>query len=164
MIFSKIKQFFQRTSKKSENISTISDALTWLKTCQKAGDFNTAIIAAKELILKSQTGITYYENAKRKIMVLENSNIETISIAAKEKHKKIDSLLIDLYKEINSIEKISEQIEKEYLDKKTKEEIIAKKQKFKIHTKELGELFRKKEYTDALVLAKKLVSEFPNEK
>lgn len=97
-------------------------------------------------------------------MVLENSNIETISLAAKEKHKKIDSLLIDLYKEINSIEKISGQIEKEYLDNKTKEEIILKKQKFKIHMKELNDLFHKKEYTDALILAKKLVSEFPNEK
>lgn len=164
MIFSKIKYFFQHTSKKSENISTFSDALIWLKTCQKTGDFHTAMIAAKELILKSQTGITYYEHAKQKIMVLENSNIETISMAAKKKHKKIDDILIGLYKEINSIEKISHQIEKQYLENKKKKDIIEKKQQFKIHIKEFDTFLHKKMYTDALLLAKKLVSEFPNEK
>jgi hypothetical protein len=164
MIFAKIKKFFQRNSQESENITDISEALTWLKTCQKTGDFNTAIIAAKELILKNQTGITYYENAKRKILVLENSNIETISLAAKEKHKKIDTILINLYKEVNNIEKVLVQIEKEYLEKRDKEEVIEKKLKFKLLTKDLNELFRKKEYTDALILAKKLLSDFHNEK
>lgn len=79
MMLSKIKKFFSHDPKISENITDISDALAWIKTYRKALNFDTAIIATKELILKNKIGITYYENASRKISVLENSNIEKIA-------------------------------------------------------------------------------------
>lgn len=138
--------------------------MAWIKTYRRAGNFDTAIIATKELILKSQTGITYYENAGRKVAVLENSNIEKIAAAAREKQKQIDIILTGLYKELNSLEKVIVQIEKERLDKQSIEELKAQKIKFKLHTQEIQVLLSKKDYAHALALAKKLVSDFPNEK
>lgn len=141
----------------------MSDALAWIKTYRKAGNYDTAIIATKELILKSQTAITYYENALRKIAVLENSNIEKIANSASDKRKKIDILLVNLYKELNNLEKTIAQIEKERNDKKSTEELKAQKVKFKIHSQEIKDILAKKDYIHALSFAKKLVSDFPNE-
>ena len=163
-MFSKIKQFFQKEEKKAENIRDISDALAWIKTYRKALNFETAIIATKELILKSRTGITYYESAQRKIAVLENSNIEKIAAKAKEKRQKIDVIIKQLYKDLASLEKLVIEIEKESFDKKSHEEQKAQKVKFKIHSQEIKDILEKKEYAHALSFAKKLVSDFPNEK
>jgi len=121
-------------------------------------------MATKELTLKCRKGITYYENALRKIAVLRNSNIEKIADKAKEKHRKIDIILIRLYKELNNLEKIIVQIEKEKLDKQAVEEQKAQKIKFQFHSQEIKEILDKKDYAHALSLAKKLVSDFPNEK
>lgn len=97
-------------------------------------------------------------------MVLENSNIEKIAMVAREKHKKINIILTELYKELNNLEKLVVEIEKERLDKKAVEEQAAQKIKFKLCTQEIKVILDKKEYSDALSYAKKLVSDFPNEK
>ncbi len=163
-MFSKIKKFFQKEEKKPENIKDISDALAWIKTYRKAQNFDTAVIATKELILKSRTGITYYENALRKIAVLENSNIEKIAKKAKEKRQKIDSAINTLYKEVSDLERLIIDIEKERVNKISVEEQKAQKVRFKIHAQEIKDILSKKEYAHALSFAKKLVSDFPNEK
>lgn len=164
MILSKIKKFFSVGAKTSENITDISDALAWIKTYRKALNFDTAIIATRELILKSQIGITYYENAGKKIAALENSNIEKIATRAKEKRKKIDSILTGLYKELNNLENIIVQIEKERLDKQDIEDRKAQELKFKNYTRVIKEVLDKKDFISALSYTKKLVSDFPNEK
>ena len=163
-MFSKIKKFFQKEEKKPENIKDISDALEWIKTYRRAHNFDTAVIATKELILKSRTGITYYENALRKVAVLENSNIEKIAKKAKEKRQKIDTAINTLYKEVSDLEKLIIDIEKERLNKISVEEQKAQKVRFKIHAQEIKDILSKKEYAHALSFAKKLVSDFPNEK
>ncbi|MDD5197736.1 MAG: PP2C family protein-serine/threonine phosphatase [Candidatus Gracilibacteria bacterium] len=163
MIFSKIKKIFSVGTKISENITDISDALAWIKTYRKALNFDTAIIATKELILKNQVGITYYENASRKIAALENSNIEKIATGAREKHKKINVILTGLYKELNNLENIIVEIEKERLDKQDTEHQKAQKLKFKLCSQEINDILTKKDYVHALSFAKKLVSDFPNE-
>ncbi len=103
MLFTKIQKFFQKAPNSSENITDISDAISWIKTYRKALNFDLAIMATKELILKNQTNITYYENAQRKIAVLENSNIEKIAKRAKDKRKKIDQIIITLYKDLKNL-------------------------------------------------------------
>ncbi len=163
-MFSKIKKFFQKEEKKPENIKDISDALAWIKTYRKAQNFDTAVMATKELILKSRTGITYYENALRKIAVLENSNIEKIAKKAKEKRQKIDNAINTLYKEVSDLERLIIDIEKERVNKISVEEQKAQKVRFKIHAQEIKDILSKKEYAHALSFAKKLVSDFPNEK
>ena len=163
MLLSKIKKFFKRDPKTSENISDILDALAWIKTYRKSGDFNTALIATKELILKNQIGITYYENVLRKVAVLENSNIAKIATNAKEKRKKIDSMLTNLYKELSNLEKLIYEIEKEQISRRTEEEQTAQKIKFKFHSQEIKNILEKKDYSHALSFAKKLVSDFPSE-
>ena len=121
-------------------------------------------MATKELILKNKTGITYYENALKKIRVLENSNIEKIATAARGKRKKIDMVLIELYRELNNLEKIVVQIEKERLDEQSIEEQKAQKIKFKLRIQEITAILKEGDYIHALPLAKKLISDFPNEK
>lgn len=162
-MFSKIKLFFSLAPRASENITDISDALSWIKTYRKALNFDTAIIATKELILKNQTGITYYENIGRKIAVLENSNIEKIAMKAKEKRKKVTAILANLYKELANLEKILVQIEEERLAKQNIEEQKSQKIRFKLHSQEIQDALGSKDYTHALSHAKKLVSDFPNE-
>ncbi len=163
-MFSKLKHIFSKTPKVSENITDISDALAWIKTYRKAGNYTTAITAAKELVLKSQTSITYYESALRKIAVLENTNVESISKKAKEKHAQIDAILSGLHKELNSLDKLIADIEKERTDKLSVEEQKIQRIKFKQHVQEIQKIITKKDYLHALSFAKKLVSDFPNEK
>lgn len=163
MMFSKIKELFGTKPKTPENIIDISGALSWIKTYRKAGDFNTALMATRELILKSQTGITYYENVLRKIAVLENSNIEKIAKTAREKRKKVNLILSHFYKELRDLEKIIGEIEKERFSKQSIEDQKAQKLKFKLLTQELDTLIKKKDYTPALAFAKKLISDYPNE-
>lgn len=158
-----MKKLFRLSPRASEDITDISDALAWIKTYRKARDFNTAIMAAKELILKTNTGITYYENAERKVAVLENSNIEKIATAAKEKRKKIGNILSDLYKKLSHLENIVDQIENERLKEKIAEENRAQKIKFKLHSQEIRGALDRKDYPHALSGAKKLVSDFPHE-
>jgi hypothetical protein len=164
MVIAILKKFFRKNKTASEDITDISDALAWIESYRKALNFDTAIIATRELILKSKTGITYYENILRKIAVLENSNIRKIAVAAKGKHKKIDLILLSLYKDINNLEKVIAQIEKERIDKGSIEEHKAQKIKFKFHAQSIHEMLSKKDYVHALSFAKKLVSDFPNEK
>lgn len=137
--------------------------MSWIKSSKNSGDFETAIIATKELILKNKSAINYYENAERKISVLENSNIEKIARKAKEKQKKVSTILVSLYKDLNTLEKTLAQVEKERLDKQVVEEQRAQKTAFKLHSKEIHNLLVKKDYIHALSLSKKLVSDFPTE-
>lgn len=103
-------------------ITDISDAILWIKTYRRAHDFDTALFATRELILKNKTGITYYEEAIKKIAVLENSNIDKIAQAAIAKRKKINNILEALYKELVILEKIMIQTEKEKIDTQKKDE------------------------------------------
>lgn len=163
-MLSRIRTFLGLAPRASEEITDISDALSWIKTYRKAGDFDTATMAAKEIALKIQTSVTYYEKAEKKIAVLGNSNIEKIAIAAKEKRKKVNSILTDLYKQLRKIEKLSAEIEKEALDRKSLEERTMQKEKFKHQIREIDQILDKRDYSRALIFAKKLVSDFPQEK
>lgn len=163
-MFLKLKQFLKLVPPPSEMLTDISDAIAWIKTYRKAHDFDNALFATRELILKTKTGIHYYEESLKKIAVLENSNIETVVHAALLKRKKINDILAALYKELDTLEKIIVATEKEKIEIQKKDEEIIQKGKFKIQSAEIKELMDKKEYARALSFAKKLVSEFPQEK
>lgn len=73
------------------------DAYEWIDTYKKAGEYDTAIMAARELLLKVKSGITYYSDAQKKVITLANSNISEVAKAAKDKSKIIDHELKSLY-------------------------------------------------------------------
>lgn len=54
-------------------------------------------MAARELLLKVKSGITYYSDAQKKVITLANSNISEVATAAKNKSKIIDHELKSLY-------------------------------------------------------------------
>lgn len=108
--------------------------------------------------------MTYYEEVLKKLFVLETSNIEKVSNAAKEKRKKVDDILSLLYKRLNILEKIIDEIEKEKIVVEEKERKEAQKEKFGTAFKEIEGLLKKKDYSRALFFTKKLVADFPNDK
>lgn len=163
-MFSKLKQLLWFIRPESEKITDFSDALDWISTYRKAKNFDTAIFATRELILKNKTSITYYENAQRKIAVIESSNIDRVAKAAKEKRKKVDAILNALYKQLNTLEKNLSDIEKEQLRGQEVEQKKLQQIKFKRDIWEIDVMFRKKDYARALSFSKKLVSDFPNER
>lgn len=108
--------------------------------------------------------MTYYEEVLKKLFVLETSNIERVSEAAKEKRKKVDDILALLYKRLNILEKIINDIEKEKAIVQEKEQKELQKEKFESSFKEIEGLLKKKDYSRALFFTKKLVADFPNDK
>lgn len=87
-----------------------------------------------------------------------------IAEKAKDKRKKIDDIVVNLYKEMSDIQKLLKKIENEYSHKQAQEEQRAQKERFKIHSQEIKDILKRNEFLNALSHAKKLVSEFPNER
>lgn len=163
-MFEKLKSIFHSNKENPENVRDFQEAIDWIKTYKKAEDYDTAIFAARELKLKNQSGINYYESALKKIAVLEASNIERVALAAKEKKNKVDTILNGLYKKVSIVEKLLQEIEQEKfasIEKNQKKEMLLV---FKQRCREINETVDKKEYHFALSLAKKLAADFPNEK
>ncbi|MFZ4461986.1 MAG: hypothetical protein ACOYN2_05820 [Patescibacteria group bacterium] len=69
-------------SSPADKVTDFSDAYDWIVTYQKSEEYDNAIMAARELLLKIKTGITYFNSAERKIAVLAASNIPSISKTA----------------------------------------------------------------------------------
>ncbi|EKD30239.1 MAG: serine phosphatase [uncultured bacterium (gcode 4)] len=164
MFLQQIKKIFWWKESVSENITDFSDALDWIKTYRKARNYDTAIIASKEILLKNKTGVTYYEAVLKKLFVLEASNIDKVSQAAKEKRKKVDEILSLLYKRLNILEKIIGEVEEERTIAQEKEQKELQKERFGKSLKEIEGLMKKKDFSRALFFTKKLVADFPKDK
>lgn len=87
-------------------VNNFQDAYEWILTYKKAKQYHTAVMAARELLLKIKSGITYYVSAEKKIAVLASSNIENIAKTAKEKQKTIEKTLSTLYHWESKIHKL----------------------------------------------------------
>ena len=61
-----------------------NEAINWVETYIKAEEYETAMMATRELILKVKSGITYYLDAEKKVATLATSNIEEVAKKAKE--------------------------------------------------------------------------------
>jgi hypothetical protein len=56
-----LKDRFHKKQRESSLIHGFDDALSWIKTYEKAKDYKQAIMAVRELMLKHKTAIHYYE-------------------------------------------------------------------------------------------------------
>lgn len=166
-MFEKLKHILHLPSfnqANSENITEFSEAIDWIQAYKKAENFDTAIFACRELILKTKSSINYYEEVLKKLTFSEASNIEKISKVASEKKRSLSPILVMLYKRLDVLDKTMMDIEK---NKQKNEKIkldTLQKERFTISTREIDACIKKKEYTHALSFAKKLVADFPNEK
>jgi serine phosphatase RsbU (regulator of sigma subunit) len=139
-------------------VTAFAEAYKWIETYMKAGEYDTAIMAVRELLLKVKTGVTYYLNAQKKVATLATSNIQEVAKAAKSKHKIIESELQSLHEWEEKLRKLiticEEQKSKQHArleQDRVRGEIHQEVTVIRAHIK-------KNEITQAYHLAKKLLS------
>jgi hypothetical protein len=121
-------------------------------------------MAVRELTLKHKSTVNYYEEAARKLTVLEASNVKAVSDDAKAKIEKVNDFLETIYFRLTILEKrlkIIEQLKQKDIEAKRS---IQQKRFLQTQIEEVEKLIGKKEYTKALGFAKKLVYDFQNDK
>lgn len=157
-MFGGLLQYFAFGRKDKEKVTGFIDAYKWIETYAKAGEYDTALMATRELLLKVKTGITYYLEAQKKVATLASSNIAEVAKKAKSKNRIIDSELDHLYrwetKLRNTIVDCEEKKAKQ-LEKQEKLRIEAEIQK---EIRDIKEHLRKNEVSQAYHLAKKLLA------
>ncbi|EKE26050.1 MAG: hypothetical protein ACD_4C00459G0014 [uncultured bacterium (gcode 4)] len=164
MIIQKIKNILTPKKQDPEVIKWFKDAFSYIKMYEKISDYNNAIYATRELILKTKSAINYNEEVLKKLYTMESSNIESVSRTAQEKIKKIKKIIDSLYLRLSSLDVILRKFEQ----KNENEKIKLKKEQddfaFKKQSKEIKLYISKKDYLKALSISKKLVFDFPNNK
>lgn len=158
MILDSFFRFITFGRKDKEKVTAFVDAYRWIETYMKAGEYDTAIMAVRELLLKVKTGITYYLNAQKKVATLASSNIQEVAKAAKAKNKIIDSELQSLHEWETKLRKIIQICEE--LKAKQTARLEQERIKGEIHLEvtNIKNHIKKQEISQAYHLAKKLLS------
>lgn len=105
-------------------------ALYLIATYKKAKNYNSAVLATRELLLKYKTSINYYEAVLKKLYSLETSNIDIVAKSATIKITKIKEILDNIQKRLSIIQK--ELKDTEALKQKNDEQIRMKVEKERI--------------------------------
>ncbi len=134
--------------------------MEWIKTYRKSGNYDTAIMASRELLLKFKTAIIYNEAAKRKIAAMEASNIETVAVAAKKKRHEVEKRLKHFYEWEKTVSDLCKEIETEKAVKKEKEARLREKNRYSDMEKEVKRYVAEKDYVKAIQHARAFVSMF----
>jgi hypothetical protein len=164
MILDFFKNLFRKKTE-STAVTDFSDAVEWIKTYRKTGNYDTGIMAGRELGLKIKTAITYNEAAKRKIIALEASNLESVAKSAHAKHKEVEVRLKHFYKWERIVSDLVVQTEKDKVVAREKEIEMAQKNKFSDMENQIKGFLKDREYVKALQHARALVATFEgNEK
>ncbi|MDD2487200.1 MAG: SpoIIE family protein phosphatase [Candidatus Gracilibacteria bacterium] len=156
--------FISEKKDRSEFIKGFKEAILLVDAYEKENDFKSAINAINELILKHKFILNNNDEQIKKLYVLRSSNIKEVSDNAKEKIKKIIEISNELSKRLSLLES---KLQKNKMNLQEQEDKNLRKQdllKFKEKDKEIKILIKQKEYTKALALAKKLASDFSNNK
>jgi hypothetical protein len=104
-------RFLHRQSKDASQVHDFKDAIAWIETYIAANEFDTGLIATRELLLKTKTEITFYIAAEKKVTVLASSNIPSVAKASTAKLKEIKKNLKALTERENTLRKNLEKIE-----------------------------------------------------
>lgn len=159
-MFELLKKIFRKKPDASEAVTDFSDAVEWIKAYRKSGNYDTALMAAHEILLKVKSSINYNERAERKIAVLESSNIEEVAKTAKAKHRELEHRLKHFYKWERTISQIVDEVRHEKAEAEEKAVENRQKLRFADMEKEIKGLFKKKEYLKALQAARALSQTF----
>lgn len=124
----------------------------------KAGEYDTAIMAVRELLLKVKSGVTYYLSAQKKVATLAASNIQEVSRAAKSKHKIIESELQSLLEWEEKLRKLITACEEQKLKQMSRLEQERIRGEIHMEAMAIKSHIKKNEITQAYHLAKKLLS------
>lgn len=164
MIKEIFRTFFKMQSSPADKVTDFSEAYEWILTYQKSEEYENAIMAARELLLKIKTGITYFDSAERKVAVLASSNIANITKTAQEKSKIIKKQLKNLYKWELQLRKLIEKCEVLKAKKDAKDAENQVSTSIKVEIAVIDEAIKQNEHVQALHIAKKLASTHYNSK
>ncbi len=159
-MFDLIKKLFGKKEAASEAVTGFTEAVDWIGAYRKAGNYDTALMAAHELLLKVKTHITYTEQAERKASVLESTNLEDVARAAAEKKKQLSVRLDGLYKWERAVSKLLDDLKHEKVKAEEKAAELLQKRRFEDMEREVNANIKKKDYVKALQSARALVGTF----
>ncbi len=158
-MFQYLRSLFSHTKSDSLGaVKSFQDAYEWILTYRKAKEYHTAVLAARELLLKIKSGITYYSEAEKKISILWSSNLESVAKIAKEKRKVIEKNLSTFYHWEQKIHKLILDCERLESEAKSEKEKLQIEAEITAEIKVIQDLITKKEFANALHHAKKLAS------
>ncbi len=158
MVLDNFFRLFKFGRKDKNQVTAFIDAYRWIETYMKAGEYDTAIMAVRELLLKVKTGVTYYLNAQKKVSTLATSNIQEVAKAAKSKYKIIESELQSLHEWEEKLRKMIDVCEDQRAKQFTRLEIERVRWEIHMEVTVIKSHIKKNEITQAYHLAKKLLS------
>ncbi len=159
-MFDLIKKFFGKKEAASEAVTGFTEAVDWIDAYRKAENYDTALMAAHELLLKIKTHITYTEQAERKASVLESTNLEDVARTASEKKKQLGVRLDGLYKWERTVSKLLDDLKHEKVKAEEKAAELLQKRRFEDMENEVKASMKKKDYVKALQSARALMQTF----
>ncbi len=159
-MFDLIKKFFGKKEAASEAVTGFTEAVDWIDAYRKAENYDTALMAAHELLLKIKTHITYTEQAERKASVLESTNLEDVAKTASEKKKQLGVRLDGLYKWERTVSKLLDDLKHEKVKAEEKKAELLQKRRFEDMENEVKASMKKKDYAKALQSARALMQTF----
>lgn len=159
-MFELFKKLLGKKDAASETVTGFAEAVEWINAYRKAGNYDTALMATHELLLKIKTGITWSEQAERKATVLESTNLENVAMTAMAKRKQIQSRLEGLYKWERTISRLIDELKHEKVAAEEKAAELHQMRRFADMEHEVKDHLKKKEYVKALQSARALVGTF----
>lgn len=159
-MFALLKKLLGKKDAASEAVTDFSDAVDWINAYRKAGNYDTALMATHELLLKIKSAINWSEQAERKTAVFESTNIEDIAKKATAKRKELQHRLESLYKWERSISKLIDDLKHEKVTAEEKAAELHQLGRFKDMENEVKFHLKKKDYVKAIQAARALVGTF----
>lgn len=159
-MFDLLKKLFGKKDAASEAVTDFTDAIEWINTYRKAGNYDTALMATHELLLKIKSAINWSEQAERKTSVLESTNLEDVAKKASEKKRQLQARLDSLYKWERTISKLIDDLKHEKVTAEEKTAELHQLRRFADMENEVKGHMKKKDYVKALQSARALVGTF----
>lgn len=159
-MFDLLKKLFGKKDAASEAVTDFTDAIEWINTYRKAGNYDTALMATHELLLKIKSAINWSEQAERKTSVLESTNLEDVAKKASEKKRQLQVRLDSLYKWERTISKLIDDLKHEKVTAEEKAAELHQLRRFADMENEVKGHMKKKDYVKALQSARALVGTF----
>lgn len=159
-MFALLKKLFGKTDAASEAVTDFTDAVEWIGTYRKAGNYDTALMASHELILKIKSAINWSEQAERKATVLESTNLENVAKTATAKKKQLQARLDGLYKWERTVSRLLDDLKHEKVAAEEKAAELHQLRRFQDMENEVKAHVKKKDFIKALQSARALVGTF----
>ncbi|MFB0964429.1 MAG: PP2C family protein-serine/threonine phosphatase [Patescibacteria group bacterium] len=159
-MFALLKRLLGKKDAASEAVTDFTDAVEWINTYRKAGNYDTALMATHELLLKIKSGINWSEQAERKATVLESTNLEDVAKTANAKKRQLQARLDGLYKWERTISKLIDDLKHEKVTAEEKAAELHQLRRFADMENEVKAQLKKKDYVKALQAARALVGTF----